>query len=80
MVQDGNAAREAIIHHANRLRGQRDLGYQVNGLLTLRHRMGDGAQVHLGLAAPGYTVQQKTARQEARIVQRGGTMLTRASD
>ena len=71
MVQHCNPAGESGLDDANRLRRQRDLRNQIDRLLALLYRMGDGAQVHLGLAASGDTVQQKRARQYAGVVQRG---------
>ena len=47
------------------LRRQRDLRQQHQRLAALRHALGDGFEVDLGLAGPGYAVQQGDAEAAA---------------
>ena len=56
-VQHRNPAGEAGTDPLHGLRGEADLRHQKYGLLTLRHHLLHGAQIDLGFAAAGDTVQ-----------------------
>ena len=65
-MQHGERRIEPRGEAPDELRRERDLGDQHQRLLAAAHHLGDGAQVHLGLAAAGHAVQQ-----ERRVPARG---------
>ncbi len=58
-VEDRDAIAEALLEAARGLGGERDLGHHHDRRAPLVERRLRGAQVDLGLAAPGHPVQQQ---------------------
>ena len=61
-VHERHLSGEAPGHAPHRLRGERDLRHEEDRAAPLIERMGDRAQIDLGLAAAGDAVQQKALR------------------
>ena len=61
-MEDGDVVAEARAEAGDELRGERDLGHEHDRPARRLARRGDGAQVHLGLAAPGHAVQEEGHR------------------
>ena len=60
-VEQGHPPSEPGVDPLQRLRSQRDLRHQEHSPASQPHRVGNGPQVHLGLATPGDAVKQEGA-------------------
>ena len=67
-VEDGDVVAEARAEARDELRRERDLGHEHDAPRARVARGGDGAQVHLGLAAAGDAVEEE--RRGARLCER----------